>query len=125
MPPAAMLDETDVFQDDGSMAVRTRVWSKEGEAGVHRFERYRDKRVRTEETEDDGTCILRADQQEKKAAAVFSAINVKEFSLDGIAAIPMDDAEDEPEPDGDVSDADSSDVSDAKADALEGREHRS
>ena len=61
-----MVDSQEVFQEDCSMAWKEGVWEKEGEAGVHRFERYRDRQIRTEETEDDGTCILSADQQFEK-----------------------------------------------------------
>ena len=47
-PPSNVVDSQEVFQEDGSMAWKEGVWEKEGEAGVHRFERYRDRQIRTE-----------------------------------------------------------------------------
>ena len=98
------------------------MWQKDGEAGVHRFECYRDKQIRTEEIEDDGTCILSADQQEKKSEKAFKSFNVKAFTLDDIAAIPMDE-EQQSEENEDEEVVDSSVVDSDAAEVLEGREY--
>ena len=123
-PLSNMVDSQEVFQEDGSMAWKEGVWEKEGEAGVHRFERYRDRQIRTEETEDDWTCILSADQQEKKVANAFKSFNVKAFTLDDIEALPMDDEQKE-EIQEEAEDVDSSEVDSDAAEALESREYTS
>ena len=98
------------------------MWEKDGEAGVHRFERYRDKCIRTEEQEDDGTCILSADQQETNIVKAFKSFNVKAFTLEDIEALPMDDEQDaEQREEGE--EVDSSEVDSDAAVALEGREY--
>ena len=121
-PTPSMVDTCEVFQDDGSLKWEEGVWEREGEKGVHRFERYRDKQIRKEEVDDDGTCILSADQQDKKFDMAFKAFNIKAFTLDDIMAIPLDDAKEEEEKD-DGEEPDSSEVDSDGAEKLEAREH--
>ena len=121
-PSPNMVDTCEVFQDDGSMKWEEGVWVREGQKGVHRFERYRDKQIRKEEIEDDGTCILSADQQEKKFDMAFKSLNVKAFTLDDIAAIPMDDVKEEEE-EASEKDSNSSEADSDAAEKLESREY--
>ena len=78
-----------LLQDDGSMLPKEGLWQKEGASGVHKFERYRDAKVSSKATLDDGTAVICEGQQERAFDLAAQELKLgKVMSLEDVCALP-------------------------------------